>query len=246
MSNRDKLVQPDPSLHWVGDEHPLRGPRQRKVLEDWGLTASSDVLEIGCGNGRLAYELADVLVSGTYTGFDIGADPIAWLSATYTPVLPSFRFDHLDVANPRWRPDGGTAADELVFPYPDDAFDMVVVFDVFMHLRLPAVANYLREIARVLRPGARAVTTWKVILPGDDRPMWGDRPYVPIGGGVHTRFPERDGYAMAFDADLAERLIADAGLELIADVPGRWHDLDAPIVGRGLHADLYVAMRPHG
>ena len=42
------------------------------------------------------------------------------------------------------------------------------------------------------------------------------------------------------------RLIADAGLELIADVPGRWHDLDAPIVGRGLHADLYVARRPHG
>ena len=57
------LPLPDPALHDVGlDDGGQRGAKQVRLLEHVGLAPSTDLLEIGCGLGRLAYELAqDVL-----------------------------------------------------------------------------------------------------------------------------------------------------------------------------------------
>lgn len=244
MSRRNELPRPDPSNHWVGDEHPLRGARQANVLMDWGLGPSTDLLEIGCGNGRLAYELADRITEGSYVGCDIGRDAIDWLVANYQPVLDNFRFHHLDVANARWGSGGEERAESLRFDLPDASFDMVCVFDVFMHLSRGGVENYLREIRRMLRPGGRCVMTWVVILDGEDRPVRAGKAYEPIGGGVHSRYPKRQDYALAFDRSLAARMIADAGLVEVEFYEGRWHGPDVPIRGRGLNADLFVADAP--
>ena len=94
------LPRPDPTLHKTGSEglDGNRGLRELRLLEHFGLQPSSDLLDIGCGIGRLAYECASFLDSeATYTGIDIAPVAIDWLNANYAPHLPGFRFDLLNV-----------------------------------------------------------------------------------------------------------------------------------------------------
>jgi SAM-dependent methyltransferase len=239
----EALPRPDPSIWWVGEEDGgRRGIKQLRLLEHWGLEPSSQVLEIGCGVGRLAYELAPYLADGAgYAGFDISADAIDWLNENYASRLPSFRFDHMDVHNARYRPDASTAAHEIRFPYADNSFDVACAFEVFMHMQPPDVANYLSEVARVLRPGRAGIMTFMAITEADPAPVFSGRPFVPVGDGVYTRFPERDGLNLAYGDGLIRQMITDAGLRLIDTVEGRWHAPLRPASDGPEHnADVYV------
>src|SRR2546422_614400 len=92
------LPPPDPTLHHVGREDGgQRGVKQRVLLEHFGLRPDTDLLEIGCGVGRLPYELADFFDGGTYTGFDVSKVAIDWLNEHYATRRSNLRFDFLDV-----------------------------------------------------------------------------------------------------------------------------------------------------
>ena len=124
-SGSGSLPPPDTSLHPVGGVSAERGANQMRLLRHWGLQPSSHVLEIGCGVGRLAYELADYLdAAGRYSGFDISPKAIGWLNEHYAPRLPNFRFDLVDVRNVRYRPGSDVEATTLEFPYADEQFDV--------------------------------------------------------------------------------------------------------------------------
>ena len=47
--------------------------------------------------------------------------------------------------------------------FPDATFDFVCATSVFTHMLPAGVANYLREIRRVLRPGGRCLATFFVL-----------------------------------------------------------------------------------
>ena len=182
----DGLPQPDSSIHPTGvgkGEHALEQRRANQValLRHWGLLPSSRLLEIGCGVGWLAYDLAFVLDdTGSYAGFDVGPEAIGWLNEHLAPRLPNFRFDAVDVHNPKYRPEGGGRPETFRFPYADDEFDFVCAFGLFMHMPLPGVDNYLRETARVLRPGSRALLNFMAITEADTDPRNAHRPYVRV------------------------------------------------------------------
>ena len=263
---REDLPPPDTSLHPTGDDvGGKRGLKELRLLEFFGMRPSSDILDVGCGIGRLAYECAFYLDDGaTYTGVDIAPPVIDWLNTNYAPRLPGFRFDLLDVNSERYRPDGNVAPDEIRLPYDNNRFDVACSFEVFMHLPLEAVRNYLREIARVLRPEQVAVVTMVLIYPNErDRKrilprMSGPaahrgRGYTRVGDGVYTRFPERTSTSMAFDVDLMHSVIADAGLDEIALVKGLIHtpfsrrpgvapDVKKPLVSHP--CDLFALRKP--
>ena len=87
-----------------------RRENQIAMLERYGLQSSSRVLEIGCGVGWLAYNLASRLTEpGGYAGLDVSEVVISWLNDNYASRLPNFRFDLLDVENARYRPKGAQA-----------------------------------------------------------------------------------------------------------------------------------------
>src|SRR4051794_7259058 len=201
---REDLPRPDTRLHQTGDDvGGQRGIKELRLLEFFGMQPSFDILDIGCGIGRLAYECAAYLDDdATYTGVDIAPTVIDWLNTHYAPRLANFRFDLLDVHSERYRPEGDVSPDDIQLPYADASFDMVCAFEVFMHLPLAGVRNYLREIARVLRPERVAVVTMVVIYPLESMrerilPRIGGpeahrgRPYVRVDDGVYTRYPER-------------------------------------------------------
>ncbi len=240
----DGLPAPDTSLHPVGGVSAERGANQMRLLRHWGLRPSSHVLEIGCGVGRLAYELASFLDhDGRYAGFDISPKAIAWLNEHYAPRLPNFRFDLVDVRNARYRPRRGAEAATVRFPYDDDEFDVSCALAVFMHMQRAEISNYFREIRRVLKPDGFAVTTFRAVAPGEQPPRTRDRDWVAVADGVYSIFPEEPGRALAYDDALVRATIEGAGLQIEAAVPGRWHgrspEGDEPTLG----ADVYVVKR---
>jgi len=205
------------------------------------------VLEIGCGVGWLAYGLASRLTeAGGYAGLEISELVIDWLNDNYASRLPNFRFDLLDVKNARYRPKGSHKPERVRFPYDDDQFDIACAFNVFVYMTERGITNYLREIARVLRPDGVALVTFKAVIDGDLGPREGRRAYVRVRDGVYTKRPEHDGWAMAYDDSLIRSMIDRAGLSMKAFELGAWHTpasvprsapaSDTPQQG----ADLYV------
>ena len=124
-----------------------------------GLTPDSRTLEIGCGCGRNAFALAGFLRDGNYTGMDV--ERVALEGARNNPLLrqKGFTFDFLDIRNDAYNPDGRYLATEYVLPYAGASFDVVFMNSVFTHMLTDEVRNYVRQIARVLRPGGRCYLT---------------------------------------------------------------------------------------
>src|SRR4051794_36700647 len=104
---QEDLPPPDPDLHETGAHiDGQRGEMELRLLEHFGMRPSSDILDVGCGIGRLAYECAPYLDDdATYTGLDIEPTVIDWLNANYAPRLPGFRFDLLEVFSGKYRPE---------------------------------------------------------------------------------------------------------------------------------------------
>jgi len=252
MSSRlDGLPQPDSSIHSTGvgkgaGALERRRANQVALLREWGLQSSSRILEVGCGVGWLAYDLAFVLDDrGSYAGFDVSHPAIEWLNEHLAPRLPRFRFDAVDVSNPKYRPRGGAAAETFRFPYDADSFDFACAFGLFMHMPLPGVDNYLREIARVLRTGSRALLNFMAITEADTDPRNAHRPYVRVADGTYTNRPDRVDWSLAYDDALIRARLAESGLELLAFEEGSWHGRrrpsgSTPVPG----ADMYVVAAP--
>jgi SAM-dependent methyltransferase len=246
MPSMEGLPQPDMSVHPIGlgrNEQGLDGRRRNQfaLLERYGLRPQSHLLEIGCGMGWLAYDLAPYLEGdGSYVGFDVSPEAIGWLNEHLAPMLPNFRFDLVDAQNPRYRPKGSRPAGQVAFPYADGQFDLACAFGVFMHIDKPGIARYLCEIARVLQPGRPALLSFMAVTPDDHEPRNGRRAYVEVERGVYTNRPDREGWSLAYDDALIREMIAAAGLTLVACEEGAWHGRRDAAAETVPGADLYV------
>lgn len=126
-----------------------------------GLQPHESVLDVGCGIGRMAASLTGYLSSaGSYDGFDIVKLGIRWSNYHISRQYPNFKFLHADVYSDMYNPKGSYKASAYQFPYPDAKFDYVFLASVFTHMLPPDMQHYLSEIARVLKPGGRALITY--------------------------------------------------------------------------------------
>jgi SAM-dependent methyltransferase len=125
-----------------------------------GLQPHEHVLDVGCGIGRMALPLTKYLSpEGRYEGFDIARDAVDWCRENITPAHPNFRFHFADIFNGAYNPNGQIAAKEYTFPFGEAEFDFVYLTSVFTHMLPDDVENYLSEISRVLKSGARCFIT---------------------------------------------------------------------------------------
>lgn len=132
----------------------------RNLLNHHGMLAPGvSILDVGCGCGRLARNLIDLPI-GSYTGFDRHRGMIDWCVREITLRDPRFRFDYFDLRSAYVVRDGHAGSIDVEtfrFPYPDASFDSVLLASVFTHMSPEETRNYLGELARVMRPGGKAL-----------------------------------------------------------------------------------------
>jgi SAM-dependent methyltransferase len=130
---------------WVSTEESEAIPR---LLD---ISAASEVLEIGFGSGRYALHLAEVC-GCSITGLDINTNGVATAGqlARQGGLYARARFRHHDVSQR--------------LPFEGDSFDAAFSNDSFCHV--PDRLSLLRELYRVLRPGARLVFSDALVIAG--------------------------------------------------------------------------------
>jgi SAM-dependent methyltransferase len=190
-----------------------------------GLQPTERVLDIGSGIGRMARPLTGYLSGGgTYDGFDINAEGIAWCRRRYR-AHPTFTFQTADLYNRRYNPAGTQSADAFDFPYADASFDFALATSVFTHLLEGEAARYVAEAARVLAPGGRLFATWFLLDEGSRAAIAAGRAGLPfldadqLVAVVSDEVPEE---AIAFDREWLEATVAGHGLTVTAVHEGTW------------------------
>src|ERR1700744_6363072 len=101
LADPKRRAEPWAFVHNVGDgDFVAVGAQLARHLTDYaGLKAGDRVLDIGCGNGRVAEQLSPLLAGGgSYIGFDLSPAGIRACRHRFSGQ-PHLAFEHLDVWN---------------------------------------------------------------------------------------------------------------------------------------------------
>lgn len=170
-----------------------------RLIRNCGLNKDSSVLDIGCGQGRLAYGIHKVL--GTvekYVGIDVNLKSVKHCKEEIESKLPNFRFIHLDLKNKRYNPKGSIIKSGFRLPLEDESFDVINLYSVFTHMMTDAVKKYINEIHRMLKVGGKAFFTIFVHTKKKTKTVKDSRPL----------------YRVYHNIDLINSIIKDAGLKI--------------------------------
>jgi ubiquinone/menaquinone biosynthesis C-methylase UbiE len=219
------------------------------------VTPDSRVLDVGCGAGRLAGPLTGFLgPEGSYEGFDSSAERIEWCNDNIAPHHSGFRFTVADVHNGQYNPTAEIRASEYTFPYGDTEFDVAFLTSVFTHMLPEDVSHYMDEIARVLKPGGRALITWFLLNGETERLLeqQEDRRHDPASnahdallshdfGPYRTTNPRAPEHVVAYYEPWVRDAYARSGLQIVPPIHyGAWAGRTQTIHNQ----DVILARRP--
>jgi SAM-dependent methyltransferase len=192
-----------------------------------GVTSSSQVLDVGCGLGRLGRPMSHFLdPSGGYEGLDIVPDGIRWCKQHIVSPHDNVHFTLADIYNKEYNPKGRLRAAEYRFPYEDETFDAAVLVSVFTHMLPDEVDRYISEIARVVKKGGRVFATYHLLNPESIRMMdlppaeWRFKHHVGPYWTTSLKVPE---LSVGYDESYIRDLYAMHGLSGEPDIyVGSW------------------------
>jgi SAM-dependent methyltransferase len=184
------------------------------------------LLDVGSGIGNLAVALLDYSRGG-YDGLEIHAEAVRWCQSAITPRAPSFRFHHADVVNQAYNPDGREQPSTYRFTFADASFDFVFLGSVFTHLFPDAVANYLREVARVLTPGGTCVASYFLLNEERRAAVKEGRSFLSFTVADESRLfllhdPAMPEAAVALDETFVRKAHESASLDIVDLRRGNW------------------------
>jgi SAM-dependent methyltransferase len=209
---------------WVTHEESSEIPRMLH------LEASSSVLEIGCGSGAYALQLAGT-IGCSIAGVDVNESGVqnANQLAETAGLAGRARFQHVDASK--------------TLPFENDTFDAVFANDVLCHI--PARSKVLSEMLRVLKPGGRMLFSDALVIGGlvtheeiATRSSIGYYVYSPPG--ENERLMEQAGFREIHTTDTTESaaLISKRWLEAREKRSADLGGLEGPANFKGLQAFL--------
>lgn len=190
-----------------------------------GLKPDGNVLEIGCGIGRMARPLTKYLTTGGYEGIDIVPKGIHWCDRNIGARFPNFKFHLADVYNLAYNPSGKMRSQDYRFPFTPNKFDFAALTSVFSHMLTADMEHYLGETARTLRPAGTALITFFFLNEESQR-------FIAKGLSPLTFQYSRQGcrvnddlvpeYAVAYEEHAIRQLCKNVGLSIDAVHYGAW------------------------
>lgn len=192
----------------IGQNGWLTAEEWRAAIEQLAIARGSRVLDVACGSGGPALELART-TGATVVGVDVNRHAIKTARglAQREGLAAVARYEEADAARP--------------LPFPDGSFDAVVCIDAINHL--PDRRAVLADWHRLLRPGGSVLFTDPIVVTGlltsEEIAL-----RASIGFFVFSLLGEN------------ERLVREAGFELVAcadstenvvAVTRRWRDARA-------------------
>lgn len=238
LADPARRAEPWAFVHNVGDGDFVAVGQQllRQLQDHAGLAPTDQVLDIGCGNGRVAEQLGPFLEGGGYVGFDISRAGIQACRRRFAG-RPHMRFEHLDVWNGEYNTAGRVAELDTVFPAGDASIDLAFATSVFTHMRLAGVKRYLAQTSRVLKPGGRIAFTCFALEPGRERSEVFDfQPFETASAVIDQRYPER---AIGHRREALEDAVTEAGFKAVSLHRGHWAQPADYDGGQ----DMFVAVR---
>jgi SAM-dependent methyltransferase len=186
-------------------------------------TMSSRILDLGCGCGRFAMPLRDFwfhgrVFDGEYLGVDLDQESLDWCRGHFP--RPRFEFHRVDAASRTYNPGAGNGAcpTRPALPLGEGSRDFVLANSLFSHLLEPEAGWYLREAARVLRPGGWAHFSAFCIEHVDRSPRsrWS---FPHRAGPAYVESLDYPEAAVAYEAAWLESACRDAGFLTFEALP---------------------------
>ena len=200
----------------------------------------NQILDLGCGTGQLAVSASPFVgKGGKYTGVEVRESLIEFGNDFFP--RDQFDFVHFNISNPAY----SVGRDDVKTPWPleSDSFDLVTALSLWTHLAEEDALFYVKELARVLKSGSRAIITvflldeiYQQSLPertDAESPFHRTRPsrwiYDQSAYGSDawfhpswTKVPEE---AIGFTQAGLKRLLDESGLTLVDSHQGCWKEV---------------------
>ena len=117
-------------------------------------TSTSDVVELGCGCGRIARALKEPWFQGTYVGVDIDDEMLEYCRENFPSERFKFvRSPHRSTIYSATNPyDDRSTIEHDLHIAETNSKDFVYAFTLYTHLLEKEVSDYLTHTYRILRP----------------------------------------------------------------------------------------------
>ena len=196
------------------------------------LEAQRSVLDVGCGCGRIATGLTQVLDENCdYIGVDILPGLVEFGRKFITPRYPRFKFLVLNEGNFTYdtmRPKG-SAVDiaKLGQAAPAGSVGLAISISLFTHLDFAAAADVLKNVSRLLATGGQAFITIFIVDAEARRNIGRGATGFSFGhrtpsGELSAEKLEDPTFAVGYEVEKMDELVNGAGLQREHWIRGYW------------------------
>lgn len=220
-------------------EHRLNGGANPRIARYYAdilvrqeLPSDAQILDMGCGYGRIALELATRLTSTqNYVGLDPHPDAVDWAAGNITPLHPNFTFAQVDISSKVYNAAGELDGANYRFPFEDSSLDLVFMISVMTHIDIDTVTTYVREAARTLKPTGRLVATFFLLDDEVDQFLDSGRATFTLRwphGPSRVENPKNPELAIGHPRDLVLRILTESGFTEPTIAEGTWSGRSGP------------------
>ncbi len=148
-------------VEFKDDAYFLQSAHQetQRLIDHFGYTKNTSILDIGCGFGRLPIGILDVLGAAEYTGIDVNPIAIEWCQKHIGKSHKGFNFIEMNVQNDRYNPSGLPLNEDFQFEFSDNTFEVAYLYSVFSHMVSEDLRIYLKDLNRILTDRGRVFFT---------------------------------------------------------------------------------------